>query len=253
MTTAKRITLTTVACIAMLATPAFADWFPGEDHKMHFPQLPDPFGWDVNGTEPLILADDWQCSETGPVSDIHIWGSWAFGLPGQINNVRLSIHENIPEDPTDPDSYSQPGNILWSQSFDPSNFTMLDPWGTGQQGWYDPATNEVRHPDHDTFHQINFDKIADPFVQTFGEVYWLAVSVTLDPSPIGEQWGWKTSQDHFMDNAVWSVPGTGWSELYDPAGTGPLDMAFVITPEPGTLALLLVGGLTLAGRRSRSA
>jgi hypothetical protein len=60
-------------------------WQPEDGHKMHYPQLPDETGWDVNGSLPLILADDWQCSETGPVKDIHWWGSWKDGIEGQIN------------------------------------------------------------------------------------------------------------------------------------------------------------------------
>jgi hypothetical protein len=46
------------------------------NHKMHFPQLPDLEGWDVYAVYPKTLADDWQCSETGEVLDIHFWGSW---------------------------------------------------------------------------------------------------------------------------------------------------------------------------------
>jgi hypothetical protein len=241
------------ALVMALTVPASADWFPGDPYKMHFPQLPDPTGWDVNGTEPMILADDFQCSETGPISDVHVWGSWHFGNPGSISSIRLSIFDNVPEDPTNPDSYSQPGTLLWAQSFAPGDYTLLDPYGTGQEGWYDPATGVSQRPDHDTFHQLNFTNIKDPFVQQFGEIYWLAVSVTVDPSPTGPEWGWKTSQDHFMDNAVWYVPGTGWSELYDPEVSGqPLDLAFVITPEPGTLALLLLGGLALVSRKRRA-
>ncbi len=30
-----------------LALPALADWDPSDGHKMHYPQLPDPVGWDV--------------------------------------------------------------------------------------------------------------------------------------------------------------------------------------------------------------
>ncbi|MCJ7578787.1 MAG: hypothetical protein MUO91_10085, partial [candidate division Zixibacteria bacterium] len=46
------------------------------NHKMHFPQLPDLEGWDVYAVYPKTLADDWKCSATGPVTDIHFWGSW---------------------------------------------------------------------------------------------------------------------------------------------------------------------------------
>ena len=247
-------TMKAIACVGLavaFAAPASADWFPGEPHKMHFPQLPDPTGWDVNGTMPMLLADDWQCSETGPVDDIHIWGSWMHGIPGNINEVRVGIHEDIPAISGDPTSYSQPGNILWAQSFTPSDITVLDPYGTGVQGWYDPASGVAQYPDHDIFHQFNIENIANPFVQNVGEIYWLSVSVAVDGAPAQTNWGWKTSQDHFMGNAVWSAPGTGWNELYDPNSSPPvpLDLAFVITPEPGSLALLLLGGVALARRR----
>jgi hypothetical protein len=197
----------------------------------------------------MSLADDWQCSETGPVADIHVWGSWHQGIVGTIDEVRVAIYDNIPEDPTDPDSYSQPGALLWARSFDPSQFLVLDPWGTGDQGWYDPATGVVVPSDHTDFHQINIEPIDDPFIQTFGEIYWLHISMTVS----GGQWGWKTSQDHFMDNAVWTQPGDPWHELYDPGSAigEPLDLAFVITPEPSTLAMLLFGGLALTRRKDR--
>ena len=53
----------------MFAGSALADWAPGDGHKMHFPQLPDPEGLDVNFTTPKFLADDWLCTGTGPVED----------------------------------------------------------------------------------------------------------------------------------------------------------------------------------------
>lgn len=81
------ITFSALACVALLAAPAIADWHPGDGHKMHFPQLPDENGWDVNASGGICLADDWMCSETGPVSDIHFWGSWKHGLEGRIANI----------------------------------------------------------------------------------------------------------------------------------------------------------------------
>ena len=44
-------------------TIAVADWNEGDGHKMHYPQLPDPNGWDVDFHD-WMLADDWQCSES---------------------------------------------------------------------------------------------------------------------------------------------------------------------------------------------
>ena len=74
-------------CLAVFTLPAWADWQPGDGHKMHFPQLPDENGWDVKGCEGICLADDWECSESGPVTDIHFWGSWKNGEAGQITGL----------------------------------------------------------------------------------------------------------------------------------------------------------------------
>ena len=39
--------LLTILCVSCAGTMALADWDEGDDHKMHWPQLPDPQGWDV--------------------------------------------------------------------------------------------------------------------------------------------------------------------------------------------------------------
>ena len=66
------------------------------------------------------------------------------------------------------------------------------------------------------------------------------------------EWGWKTSQNHWNDDAVWpsvSALQVTWHELRDPITQESLDLAFVITAEPATLGLLLLGGLALLRRR----
>jgi hypothetical protein len=89
---------------------------------------------------------------------------------------------------------------------------------------------------------------------------------------LGEnRFGWKTSRDHFNDDAVfidlpdiWNLPvdtilppnapGTAlpWNEMRYPIThpfTGEsIDLAFVITPEPASLALLSLGVLALMKR-----
>lgn len=57
-----------------------------------------------------------------------------------------------------------------------------------------------------------------------------------------------------MDDAVWAdwLPGqmmTNRQPLTDPLTGTSLDLAFVITPEPLSLALLAAGGLALLRRR----
>jgi len=43
----KRLMITSL-CVLFANSIAFADWAPGDPHKMHFPQEPDPYGWDVD-------------------------------------------------------------------------------------------------------------------------------------------------------------------------------------------------------------
>src|SRR5438128_379175 len=70
---------------------AKADWNPGDPAK--WVQLPDlQNGMDVLDTfSPIlpynkILADDFLCTQTGPITSIHIWGSW--------------LNDNVPRDPS---------------------------------------------------------------------------------------------------------------------------------------------------------
>src|SRR5512137_3002215 len=104
-------TRTTVAVFAVLvmlvAVSARADWNVGDPYKMHYPQLPDlsPNGLDVKATAPKILADDFLCTQTGPITDVHIWGSWLYDrLPYDpatnqpdptAPTFKLSIHADV--------------------------------------------------------------------------------------------------------------------------------------------------------------
>ena len=108
----KTKSLLTTAAFLFGITAAQADWFPGDDHKMHYPQLPDPDGWDIN-VHDWTLADDWQCSETGTVSDVHFWVSWEqdMGDPAMITQITLSIHNDIPAG-TGGIPWSRPGNQI---------------------------------------------------------------------------------------------------------------------------------------------
>ena len=218
-------TCSTVNC------PSPCDWQVGDPHKMHFPQLPDPNGWDVDVTWANILADDWKCSQTGPVQDIHFWHSWWHDNVGIIDSIRVSIYSNIPAG-GEAGSYSKPGQILWQRDFGPGGFSLCY-WGSGNQGFM--IGNEGIANDHKQIYQCDIVDIPDPFIQQQGTIYWLAISVVIR-DPVGTHIGWKTSQNHFEDDAVHGSPAAGWIELRDPRTQESLDLAFVITgegqPEP---------------------
>ena len=243
----KRLLLTSL-CVLFASTVVLADWDPGDPFKMDYPQLPDPDGWDVNFVNPKVLADDWLCTQTGPVSDIHFWMSSRKDEPFHLLNIHVSIHT---DDVTGP--FSKPGDLLWQRDFQPPLFTVRD-YGTGIQGWLDPnpVPPVVEPNDHLKFYQVNIEDIFDPFPQKEGTVYWLDLTVFgLGLTGVPAQLGWKTSLNHFRDDAVWADFGSAavWQPLSDPFTGETLDLAFVITPEPGTLCLLALGGLALLRRK----
>ncbi|HXA44220.1 MAG TPA: hypothetical protein VNZ25_01840, partial [Candidatus Angelobacter sp.] len=85
-------------------------------------------GLDVKDSRNLIvLADDFPCSSSGPISDIHIWGSWLSDTQGLITNFWLGIYNDVPAIISPASGQvlvnSHPGtNLLWYQNFLPLQF-----------------------------------------------------------------------------------------------------------------------------------
>jgi len=257
--------------VLVMAQAAPADWVPNAgdpmnatNHKMHFPQMPDPDGWDVDMTN-FTLADDFLCTQTGPISDIHFWYSWQEDVVGQIVNIHASIHANIKADENPYGPWSMPGELLWEYDFGEAELVIAGPF-PGYQGWDDPTLgSECIYPDHDEYWQMNITDIDEPFYQQEGEIYWLDLWVTvpvqaalnngMDVEPL---LGWKTTFMPWEDTAVYFVGpgGVDMPDVWEPIAVCwddvPMDLAFVITPEPATLALLGLGGVVaLLRRRSK--
>lgn len=257
--------------------PARADWDLNDPYK--WLQLPDlrvhnpPLGLDVDATDRAppgldpdglarVVADDFLCTETGPITDVHIWGSWKNDLLPFGNNqngvmFRLSIHSNVLAENNPQGMYSKPGPILWEMNFLPYQYSSRI-WATGvEEGWYDPATQTYLPIADHTCWQYNFLIPSEmAFLQegttTNPVVYWLDVdAVVQDPNPDVE-FGWKTSYQHWNDDATWQIdnPNGLWTDLHYPVGHPlygqSIDMAFVITPEPSSAIMLLGAALFAA-------
>jgi hypothetical protein len=207
----------------MGAGQVLGDWDVGDGYKMHWPQLPKPGGFDVDFFYTQALGDDWQCTKTGPVTDIHFWASWAHNDVGTIDGFTVTIYD---DDPCGPGGYSQPNTPKWTRDFSAGEFTVRD-MQPDLQGWFEPTTGQYYYDDHDQWCQVNITDINDPFIQRAGKIYWLVISNV--NTPPGTQLGWKETYRNFNDDGVWGGPG-GWEPLEDPDGDT-MDLAFVITSE----------------------
>jgi len=257
------LVLVAVALVTVFfAAPGIAgvtDWGPGDTYKMHWPQLPDTttLGLDVNcitnstQCSDCMLADDWECSETGFVKEVHFWGSWMSDSVGTIDAFDIRIYENDNSGP-----FSKPGAQLWQYTVsyvNPNVHARQLQTYTKNEGWYSPCGLLFRPANHRFYYQYN---VTIPheiwYTQVQGTIYWLSVRPIMHS---GSQacWGWKTArrQDHFMDDAVYSCSGGPWLELKHPLDQFSLDLAFVITggPQqyllPGTPSLSTWGVLIL--------
>lgn len=238
----KRIALLCSLLILSVHTPILADWNDGEPAK--WVQMPDPteFGIDVSCSYEYLLADDFLCQETGPITGIHIWGSWLDDFipfnedPAAVTFI-LSLHRDIPAEQS-PTGYSMPGEVLWWRTFEPGEFQARI-WSEGTwEGWMNPPDQFI-YPADQIIWQYNF-RIPDSeaFIQEGTPdqpiVYWLDVKAY--PVDQNTQFGWKTSRDHWNDDAVWTFgdePYSGlWEELRYPPGHEQegqsIDLSFVI-------------------------
>jgi hypothetical protein len=217
------------------------DWKPGYPCKMHWPQLPDLgfTGIDIALTQ-MTLADDFKCTATGPIRDIHIWGSFSKDVlpkegPGGLT-FEVSIYSDVPA--TDKVS-SQPGQKLWAKTFKPGEYTVRQVHD-GPEDWYDPAKGQYAPANHRYAYQYNFCIDKDPFTQEEGKIYWLAVRET--SAATNYTFGWKTAvrESRWNDDAVYSYGQSGWKDMAYPKGHKyggeSLDLAFVITDGSELLA-----------------
>lgn len=235
----------------------------GENCGIKWVQRPDltPMGIDIrvdNSDGRLrTLADDFLCTSTDKITDVHLWGSKLkdrpLGKPPMIRKIHLSIHSDDPVGPegTDPQNgWSKPDQLLWQMDFSPADFTMtLAAKIEEGEFWWDLAQDGLLIPAGDT-EVWRIDIKIDPekaFLQEGSKekpvVYWLDIRAEMMQEPDAEPYtfGWKTRQwpDHYNDDAVMALGSElpmFWHELryppqhpYFESHQNSIDMAFAIT------------------------
>lgn len=225
------------------------DWPPNEPNMNKWVQPPDETqnGVDVrldrNDGVLRLLGDDFECNRPGVVTDIHFWASWKDDERMDVQNFTLYIYNDKPKDPLDPDSYSEPNQLLWSHDFAPGGYTeRLYKEVLPGEWWWDPYNSVLTQfgDEHMWLYNFCFDPCdPDAFYQEGTEenpiVYWLVIKANVTLA--GPEFGWKTSDVPWNDSAVVSFDdGFSWSELEYPSAH-PLhpdfqfDLAFAITTE----------------------
>jgi hypothetical protein len=211
-------------------------------------------GWDEQSTfEPInIVADDWQCTDERPITDIHWWGSFIGWTQPYPPALPQSFHIGIwTDDPCDfPGDFSHPGMLVWENycSSYVWNFAGYDkdPRHVGGPGEPNDSCFQFNQllSQNEWFHQ---DPGGDP---CHPRVYWLSIAPIWGLTSPPYQWGWKTRPHFFNDDAVviqgtnqWPpVIGSSWTNGYpiqwpawpDPEGAT-WDVAFELTTnEPDT-------------------
>lgn len=199
-----------------------------------------------------IAADDFECTTTGPITGIRLWGSWYKDIlpSGSAGNVAftLTIRENVAAG-TGSTGHNMPGKILWTKEFAPGQFRVrsLD---ARAHGFYSPCNQTYEPVSHLTVYQYEFpiDR-REAFVQTGSPsrptVYWLCAQayVIHAPGSTATRFGWKASTDHWNSSAVWvqarEMYNGRWQQLGYPKGhalsSQAVDLAFGIeTEQAGT-------------------
>ncbi len=278
MVATRRFWLASTLCMAVVLTLASfvsAGWSPDDPHGMKYAFLPDlsDLGMSVNASFDsaghggrFILFDDFLSDEPGPIAEIHLWGTWLNDVypDNSASNVTflLSLHPNIQEgqdNKPDLDDY-------WLKTFTPSDFSVRSYDDELSIGWMEPDTGTYQAAASEVSWQYSFPiDPSEAFSQGYDTRYWL--NVTAIPDDADTCWGWMVTDPGAPGTenvALWNREMSPWDDehnpgenliylIYPPAhqSSGPLNMAFVIVPEPTTLAMLALGGLAIMKRQRR--
>jgi len=164
-------------------------------------------GFDVEswifGATAYIVADDWPCNDATPISCIRWWGSyigWASDTPldvpppdiPPVTGFILSWHNYEPPPP-----YSRPVVPSITEAF-VTDYTVA--WYGSVEDFWNPGFWE-----HEYVYEATLEY---PWEQIPGSIYFLNIVAVYEEDPTSfYPWGWKNTDMHWNDDAVWSDDG----------------------------------------------
>jgi formylglycine-generating enzyme required for sulfatase activity len=166
-----------------------------------------------------VLADDFVCTNTGPITGIVLWGSWLNDSVDVDATYTLSIWSDVP---WHPGSFSHPGELLWTQVYTNGQYTRCL-YTNIFEVFYDVLRNPMGASTE--LYQLCFQADAtNTFTQT-GTLtsptnYWLSVAVQ-STAGLDSYFGWTTSAGTHYATSVASgtgalYPGPGdWFAVLD--------------------------------------
>jgi hypothetical protein len=209
------------------------DWPHYEDEQSWGSECPD----DSNIVIDRLVADDWRCETSTPVTAAVWWGSYigysyeACQAPAADPRLKpsyflLRIWDDVAaDDPCNTYEYSHPNDTKWEyKAYD------YDEVLVGYDKHPEGAPNEpvfrysVKLPSEDWFFQEARDT-----------VYWFSVTAIYDCMSPLLPWGWTNHEHFFNDDAVAGTFDGGWfwDNLSDQTGAGQ-DMSFVLFTDPSS-------------------
>ncbi len=225
-----------------------------------YEQMPNKSGYgmdiryDRRGGVQRVLADDFLCTASGPITLVTLFSSWEGDSKVSINRFHLRIYDDIPDPDGGGPEYSKPGDLLWEKDFysaygdftESLYYTIPPATYPSAAWWWDPAGGQlpVSGDDKKTWQYDLPIAPTEAFVQQGDPcepvVYWLGVHVYFTvfipmSTDSDSGFGWKTAllTEGWNDAAVYSNDdGSTWNRLVYPMGHSyignPVDFAFRI-------------------------
>jgi len=181
------------------------------------PKTPKPVfcGWDESSFSVVpivtpriqlskIVADDFRCLGTMPITSIRWWGSyenWDLFTPPKDRPITwlIGFWTNVPVSPPANPDFSYPQTLLWQVEV-AAHRVLTEPLGIDSFGDKFPDLCYryfVKLKPDEYFRQADYNDT------TLDNVFWISIVAVYPDSVLPQfMWGWKTRPAHWMDDAV---------------------------------------------------